>query len=775
MALQQARAGVGRAANVRANYFITNAVVRINGVDRSSAILQQGGMSTLGVTLALNDEPDTARFTLRSNAGFEPVEGQTIYISLGSHGNYEFGGQIERVRLRFERGVGNAANEAPDPYIEVDAVDWLRLFNRRLITREWRGESASTIAQDILADYTSGFTGGGIAADLATIDQFVCIDETPGAAFKRLANLVRGGYYIDAGRDVHLFGIAGETAARFGTAPQSLTSSARSLKTFAGDREISQIRTRVIVDAQETTCPIGTPGGDITTPTDATRDVDYLLVAGGGSGAGSRGGGGGAGGVLSGTATLAVGTFSVVIGAGGTAGGNGSNSTWNGLTAVGGGAGGTNAGSAGGSGGGGSNGSAGGAGTAGQGNTGGTGNFALSAAGGGGGGAAAAGGSASPNQGGNGGAGQSSAISGAVAYYGGGGGGNGDSGSGTGGVGGGGNGGAGGNPGTAGTANTGGGGGGGGTYAGGSGVAVFSYATGTLTATGGTITTSGGRTIHTFTSNGTFEITEVTTVADVPLVTDLPLEDASRIDANGGVVRIGPHVMDYLSTIGPVVAEGANPPGSTLSADAAVGATALSVADLTVFTESYGWVKVGDQIVRYSGTGGGQLTGLPASGFGSLTAAVKSSTQVTWLGGIRLSDTGVTFEPPLKTGEAVVQRVELEDTTAQALVAAVEGGDGIHEHKVSDNRLTVDGAITRAAQELGAFNGSLTTVTWDTEDLNARPGRVQTVNFGSFIDDLLITRVSLTFPQPYALPRRQCEASNVRTSEVLDAIVTTTK
>jgi hypothetical protein len=63
----------------------------------------------------------------------------------------------------------------------------------------------------------------------------------------------------------------------------------------------------------------------------------------------------------------------------------------------------------------------------------------------------------------------------------------------------------------AGAANTGGGGGGGGWdsvpvngAAGGSGVVIIAYPTGSMTATGGTITTSGGNTIHTFTSDGTF-------------------------------------------------------------------------------------------------------------------------------------------------------------------------------------------------------------------------------------------------------------------------------
>ena len=45
--------------------------------------------------------------------------------------------------------------------------------------------------------------------------------------------------------------------------------------------------------------------------------------------------------------------------------------------------------------------------------------------------------------------------------------------------------------------------------AGGSGIVIISYPTGLITATGGTITTSGGNTIHTFTSNGTFTVTSL--------------------------------------------------------------------------------------------------------------------------------------------------------------------------------------------------------------------------------------------------------------------------
>jgi hypothetical protein len=266
-------------------------------------------------------------------------------------------------------------------------------------------------------------------------------------------------------------------------------------------------------------------------------DLDALVVAGGGAGGSTYGGGGGAGGVIEQTYAGFdfTATYPVVVGAGGTGaanqalqGGNGNNSTFNGLTAVAGGGGGSNGsgvaairdGRDGGSGGGRSSsnpGSTPGDGTVGQGNNGGVGDTNNSSwnTGGGGGGANAVGETTTGlTRGGNGGVGIQSSISGVSTYYGGGGGGGGttvgaSAAGGSGGLGGGGAGGQAG-AGVAGTANTGGGGGGGG-YSGavtaggngGSGVVILRYP-GTQRMTGGVVTTAAGDTIHTFNSNGSF-------------------------------------------------------------------------------------------------------------------------------------------------------------------------------------------------------------------------------------------------------------------------------
>jgi hypothetical protein len=194
-------------------------------------------------------------------------------------------------------------------------------------------------------------------------------------------------------------------------------------------------------------------------------EFEYLVVGGGGGGAGgSSGGGGGGGGKLEGSTILLPGAYSVAIGDGGEAGPAtapftalpGGNSTFNGLTAIGGGRGGDSylgenldGGCGGGSSTGGQAGrplyTPAGSGTAGQGYGGGRGFKDTSGAplpAGGGGGTAAAGGDGTTAGGGFGGAGLLSTITGSPVYYGGGGGGGGQGFGtpGTGGVGGGGNG-----------------------------------------------------------------------------------------------------------------------------------------------------------------------------------------------------------------------------------------------------------------------------------------------------------------------------------------------
>jgi len=249
-------------------------------------------------------------------------------------------------------------------------------------------------------------------------------------------------------------------------------------------------------------------------------DIEYLVIAGGGGNFGLRPGG--AGGYVAGTITVVNKTLTTATVGAGLGGSSGSDSTYNIVTAYGGGRGATDGGSGGG--GGTENGSSN------QGNSiqtspaGGTGyGFAggnkisgSGNAGGGGGGAGAVGGNciSTSGKGGVGGAGRSSSITGSAVTRAGGGGGGGNSAKGANaGFGGSGGGGLGAQPGvtaTNGTVNKGG--GGGGSYyavslSGGSGVIILSVATAIysgITTGSPIVTTSGANTIMVFNSSGTY-------------------------------------------------------------------------------------------------------------------------------------------------------------------------------------------------------------------------------------------------------------------------------
>jgi len=263
--------------------------------------------------------------------------------------------------------------------------------------------------------------------------------------------------------------------------------------------------------------------------------VDYLIVAGGGGGGQNAGGGGGGGGVKSSSCLVASNTtYPVIPGVGGIGsnaapgkGQVGLPSSFNGITALGGGGGGSllSDGEGGGSGGGGganlappsevqTGGTA--IGGVGEGNDGGNGDDTSAIpelSGGGGGGQSAAGTDGTIPKGGDGGEGYTSSISGAPVVYGSGGGGGtytatrglGGTNAGNGGY----------PPNPSGTppVDYTGGGGSGNCYTifqahnGGIGVVIISYPTGMFggfDATGGTITYVSGKTIHTFTSPGSF-------------------------------------------------------------------------------------------------------------------------------------------------------------------------------------------------------------------------------------------------------------------------------
>lgn len=208
------------------------------------------------------------------------------------------------------------------------------------------------------------------------------------------------------------------------------------------------------------------------------------------------------------------------------------------------------------------------------------------------------------------------------------------------------------------------------------------------------------------------------------------------------------------------------------SAVIAPGVTALPVVACENFSSSGGWVDVSGQVLRYSGrstsTGPGQLTGIPASGAGSIVTAIRGGStvlHVPHLTGV----SGIVYA--INNGDEVNIVVTVDDVAAQTALAALVGGDGIHEMSIQDGRWSIAEATARATVELSLRKNPLVTVKFHSRDPTLRSGRNLTITLdspaiaGTFtIQQVSITDLGFSGPTGFVFPLREVEASTRRYS-----------
>ena len=200
-----------------------------------------------------------------------------------------------------------------------------------------------------------------------------------------------------------------------------------------------------------------------------------------------------------------------------------------------------------------------------------------------------------------------------------------------------------------------------------------------------------------------------------------------------------------------------------------VGATALPVTSIAPFTADggAGWAEVGNIPIRYTGASAGQLTGIPATGVGSITATVKHGTQVLVIARL----VGVAgLSNAIKAGDTVTIRVELDDTAAQAALGTKLGGtvaDGIVEEPFSDARMTLTELTQYARALLLERKDPHLTLRFVTRDPTVRVGRVIGISItqppiaGYFrIQRIGFDEIAITGGLSRTQPRRTVEASN---------------
>lgn len=259
-----------------------------------------------------------------------------------------------------------------------------------------------------------------------------------------------------------------------------------------------------------------------------------------------------------------------------------------------------------------------------------------------------------------------------------------------------------------------------------------------------------------------------------------------RTAANGAALKKVADIANntattYLDTTTDA-ALGAAPPAldtSALKEDGQIqaGASAVLVTDPQPFLDdggaSGGWALVGNMAVRYTGISGNQLTGVPATGSGSVTATVRYGTQALVqprLTGVPASGAGALTDT-IHKGDLVTLRMETEDQNAALALAQRFGSgdyrDGLIELVVNDSRFGPTELQAQITATLTERKDPKVTVTYATRDPTHEVGRLVTFSLttpaiaGTFrIQRVTFTEIAIAGAARAVQPKRLIEATN---------------
>lgn len=190
--------------------------------------------------------------------------------------------------------------------------------------------------------------------------------------------------------------------------------------------------------------------------------------------------------------------------------------------------------------------------------------------------------------------------------------------------------------------------------------------------------------------------------------------------------------------------------GTVTTADAAVGATVLRVANVDALPPGGG-----DVIIGSAGLHARMLSPISTSGAASIALAFP-------------------LTQPMPSGSAVRGMAVVSDRESQRLMGRIElddngnPTDGIHEFFIDDSSLTTFvQQVNRAYAELELFSRPIITVIYGTRDSNSRPGRKVTFDLANppVKGDFLIQSVGIDQihdESDQLLPRYTVQASSVR-------------
>jgi len=275
-------------------------------------------------------------------------------------------------------------------------------------------------------------------------------------------------------------------------------------------------------------------------------------------------------------------------------------------------------------------------------------------------------------------------------------------------------------------------------------------------------------------------------------VQSIPVGDASiglpEPPTEQTALRIGSQRVWMANFIGPWLAPAGTPTATDVTADVPydpgnaspyVIIPVVSTQLLDGRANGAAWIKIDNQYLRVDDRPTSTTIYVPRTGFGSPTGPIKAGAACSTVDSIyNILRTPYYGTGPL--GGAVDETIRAQPIDADVvLTIRSPNTTGIHEHLVQDGRYTRQGATNRATQELADFSANLTSIDFETEDLNAKPGRLIAYSFDPshpFLAEtsgqFMIVTTEITWPVWGQPPRMRCHAAAVSPADITDVWLT---
>jgi hypothetical protein len=167
--------------------------VTLGGVDRTTSIDEAG----LQVQQILGAQRDTATLYYKKYGAlsYTPAVLDTVLIQDGS--TKIFSGRIATIKQ-------TSFSAADGIVYEIDCADYSIDLDSTLVSQKYTNQSVKAIIDDFAANFSTGFTDTNTSCTFVVAS--ITFNQVPiSQAIKKLADLVKYDWYVDADKDIHFF------------------------------------------------------------------------------------------------------------------------------------------------------------------------------------------------------------------------------------------------------------------------------------------------------------------------------------------------------------------------------------------------------------------------------------------------------------------------------------------------------------------------------------------------------------------------------------------